>query len=521
MKKNRTYYIFLIADIFLVALAFSYIAWLKPGTKAVVIPKYWRPFIGFLVFWVSLSMLGDKYSLCKRERFKDVLVNIVRNNFIATATLTLLMVLFHFFEYSRMIVFGTIALASALEVIFVATCYFHNKGMMTTDVFDESLFNSARLISPFGRDVTPDPPPPPFIKKQSLKDSILLDLKEKYLSRDQELFSFIYKNLELSTISRLESEVLNTHTMFNISNIEEESLELFVNLHRVNDFRRINRYFIQVNKNLKYYGYFVGCGVTIGAFHQWVYKRYPKYLGHIIYGYDLIFKRVLPKLPMCKELYFAITKGKNRSISLAEMLGRLHYCGFDVEDIKTIDERLYFVARKVAQPKDDPNPSYGPLIKLRRVGKNSKRIAVYKLRTMHPYSEYLQSYMYRVQSLEDSGKFKNDFRITGWGRLFRKLWMDELPQFINFFRGEVALFGVRALSEHYFNLYPPELQEMRTQFKPGLVPPYYADMPDSFEEILDSERRYLQCKEKSPLITDIRYFWRAVYNIVVKRARSK
>ena len=62
---------------------------------------------------------------------------------------------------------------------------------------------------------------------------------------------------------------------------------------------------------------------------------------------------------------------------------------------------------------------------------------------------------------------------------------------------------------------------MRIQFKPGLVPPYYVDLPKSFEEILDSERRYLEKKQKSMFITDFKYFSKAIVNILFKGARSK
>ena len=110
--------------------------------------------------------------------------------------------------------------------------------------------------------------------------------------------------------------------------------------------------------------------------------------------------------------------------------------------------------------------------------------------------------------------------MTGGGKVFRKLWIDELPQIINWWRGEVSLVGVRALSQHYFDLYPKDMQLLRIQFKPGLVPPYYADMPKSFEEILESERKYLQRKREKPLTTDIIYFYKAFYNIFFRHARS-
>jgi hypothetical protein len=64
------------------------------------------------------------------------------------------------------------------------------------------------------------------------------------------------------------------------------------------------------------------------------------------------------------------------------------------------------------------------------------------------------------------------------------------------------------------------MQEYRTRFKPGLIPPFYADLPVTFEEIVDSERRYLQQYEKNPFRTDVRYLVRVFKNIFVRRARS-
>ena len=93
--------------------------------------------------------------------------------------------------------------------------------------------------------------------------------------------------------------------------------------------------------------------------------------------------------------------------------------------------------------------------------------------------------------------------------------------FINFFKRELNIVGVRPLSENYFSRYPKELQDLRTKFKPGLIPPYYADMPKGFDEIIESERRYLQLKQEKPYSTDFIYFWKAFVNIVFKGARSQ
>ncbi|MFC2136262.1 sugar transferase, partial [Bacteroidota bacterium] len=212
--------------------------------------------------------------------------------------------------------------------------------------------------------------------------------------------------------------------------------------------------------------------------------------------------------------------GKNRAISLAEGLGRFYYCGYEILGLKTVGRFVYFIAKKVKKPLEDLNPSYGPLIKLKRIGKDGKEINVYKLRTMYPYSEYLQEFVYDMNELKAGGKLQDDFRITSWGRIFRKLWLDEFPMLINWFKRELKLVGIRPLSKHYYNLYKPALRERRLKYKPGLVPPFYADLPKILEEIMASEEKYLDQYDQHPFLTDIKYFFKAWYNILVKHARS-
>jgi len=135
--------------------------------------------------------------------------------------------------------------------------------------------------------------------------------------------------------------------------------------------------------------------------------------------------------------------------------------------------------------------------------------------------EKIEKFIYEKASLQEGGKFSNDFRITAWGRLFRKLWIDELPMLINFFKRQLKLVGVRPLSIHYFSLYPDHVKERRIKYKPGLVPPFYADLPKTFDEIISSEIKYLNAYEKHPILTDVKYFFRAAYNIIFNNARSE
>jgi lipopolysaccharide/colanic/teichoic acid biosynthesis glycosyltransferase len=140
---------------------------------------------------------------------------------------------------------------------------------------------------------------------------------------------------------------------------------------------------------------------------------------------------------------------------------------------------------------------------------------------MHPYSEYLQAYIYEHNNLREGGKFNKDFRITTIGRLMRKYWLDELPMILNMLKGEMKLVGVRPLSAQYFSLYSKELQQKRIKFKPGLLPPFYADMPRTLTEIEASEMNYLtKCEKNGVFITDIQYFIVIMKNILFNNARS-
>jgi lipopolysaccharide/colanic/teichoic acid biosynthesis glycosyltransferase len=229
---------------------------------------------------------------------------------------------------------------------------------------------------------------------------------------------------------------------------------------------------------------------------------------------------VFPKLPVTKWIYFKITEGRNRVMSATECLGRLYSCGFRVLETELVDNITYVLAEKIGDPDFNRNPSYGALISLNRVGKDGKPFKVYKFRTMHPYSEYLQEYVNEHYGLQEGGKFKNDPRVTTLGRFFRKYWIDELPMIWNFLRGDMKLIGVRPLSKQYLSLYPSEFRGRRFHYKPGLLPPFYADMPKNIEEIVESEKRYFDQYDRQGWLADVVYFGKIAKNILVKKARS-
>lgn len=321
------------------------------------------------------------------------------------------------------------------------------------------------------------------------------------------------------SISFSEFKWFDTIDPHDIPNVDTGKCGL-ANIHRINDIQRVNKFFESSNKKLAVGDFFLISVETKDSRRTRILNKYPRIISRPYYMLDFILKRLFPKFKITKKLYFYITKGRNRVISFTEAVGRLYSCGFEVMGHQRIGYMTYIMARKTGEPAYDMKPTYGALVKLKRVGREGKVFDVYKMRTMYPYSEYVQDYAFKMNDLQDGGKIKDDFRITGWGKVFRKLWIDELPMFINYFKREMKLVGVRPLSKHYFSLYPEDVQMMRSKVKPGLIPPFYADLPTTLEEIVDSERRYLLAYLKNPIRTDLRYFFKALYNIFIKQARS-
>ncbi len=104
----------------------------------------------------------------------------------------------------------------------------------------------------------------------------------------------------------------------------------------------------------------------------------------------------------------------------------------------------------------------GPIFyKQVRVGKNGKHYLIYKLRTM-------------VKDAEKKGAqwaTKNDARITVFGNILRKTRLDEVPQFINVFKGDMSFIGPRPERPHFVEELEKRIPfyEIRHVIKPGVT----------------------------------------------------
>lgn len=92
--------------------------------------------------------------------------------------------------------------------------------------------------------------------------------------------------------------------------------------------------------------------------------------------------------------------------------------------------------------------SKGPIFfRQTRITNYGKRFEIFKFRTMVENAEALGSQV----------TTQNDKRITEVGKKIRKIRLDELPQLINIFKGEMSFIGTRPEVPKYVKHYSPEM----------------------------------------------------------------
>ena len=166
--------------------------------------------------------------------------------------------------------------------------------------------------------------------------------------------------------------------------------------------------------------------------------------------------------------------------------------------------------------------SHGPIFyRQERVGRYNKDFRIFKFRSMRVGSD--------KGSLVTIGG--RDPRVTRSGYFIRKFKVDELPQLINVFIGDMSLVGPRPEVRHYVNYWTPE-QLRVLQVRPGITDPAsirfrnenelleQAEDPEKYyiEVIMqDKIKLYLDYVENSSFWYDIKLIFKTFWVIVKER----
>lgn len=122
-----------------------------------------------------------------------------------------------------------------------------------------------------------------------------------------------------------------------------------------------------------------------------------------------------------------------------------------------------------------------------RVGKDGELFVILKFRTM----------VRDADRIGPSWNVENDSRITSVGRILRRTALDELPQVLNIWKGEMSLVGPKPLAEIEFQQISKRLEgfERRTEVRPGLTGlAQVRDREDQAERKLAFDLEYIKSR---------------------------
>jgi len=159
----------------------------------------------------------------------------------------------------------------------------------------------------------------------------------------------------------------------------------------------------------------------------------------------------------------------------------------------------------------------------KRIGKNGKEFKFYKFRSMIANADKVLEQLLKeneelAKEYKVNKKLNNDPRVTRVGKILRKTSLDELPQFINVLKGDMAVIGNRPYL-------PREKEDMGEYFddivstKCGIVS-YWAVMGRSdvsFETRLKLEQYY---SHNQSLLLDFKIFLK-VFKVVLFKKGAK
>lgn len=136
-----------------------------------------------------------------------------------------------------------------------------------------------------------------------------------------------------------------------------------------------------------------------------------------------------------------------------------------------------------------------------RVGRGNRDFRIYKFRSMRPDAD-------KAGLITVGGR---DPRVTRSGYYIRKFKLDELPQLINVFKGDMSLVGPRPEVRKYVDMYSPEQMHV-LDVRPGitsLASIRYRNENDILAAAPDPDRAYVEQVMPDKLKIDLEYVGKA------------
>jgi exopolysaccharide production protein ExoY len=165
--------------------------------------------------------------------------------------------------------------------------------------------------------------------------------------------------------------------------------------------------------------------------------------------------------------------------------------------------------------------SPGPILfRQERLGKDGRRMYIYKFRTMRSNAESILKMNKRLYSEYVKNNYKlpqgRDPRITPLGRVLRQMSLDELPQLINVLKGEMSLVGPRPVVPEEIEQYG-DCASLLLSVPPGLTGQWQVSGRSDIADYAQRVKLDMEYLRDQSVATDLRILLRTLPAVLLRQ----
>ena len=256
MEKRKFRIITVLADIVILTISFLALVWTKPASLRSYLPSHTPFFLGLALMWIIVSLINGKMHRGKIINFTTLFSRVLTSNIIAISITALAMYSIRAIQYSRTIVLGTALLATFLELVF-GSVYMAYKKAVVQDYEDYDKYKTYKKPSEYElvKGVNGN-----GVKKEEhteVNPGIAMAIEKEC---GPEMTLAILKMTGSNFTDQ--TAVLSTTTVFNITSLVKEKYDYIINLHKINDIKKLDIFLDAVNSKLEVEGFFFCCVET-------------------------------------------------------------------------------------------------------------------------------------------------------------------------------------------------------------------------------------------------------------------
>jgi hypothetical protein len=280
MEKRKFRSLTLLADIVILTLSFLAMVWTKPASLRLYLPSHTPFFLALAIMWIIVSLINGKMNRGKIVNFYSLYSRVLTSNIIAISITALAMYSLRDYVYSRTIVLGTALLATFMELL-VGSVFLAYKKAILQDPPGYDKYRISKKPSEYDLVNGTNGNEEKKAEHSEVNPGISMAIEKEC---GAEMALAILKMTCSNFTARM--SVLSTTSIFNIISLAKDKYDYIINLHKINDIKKLDSFLDAVNAKLELKGFFFCVVETKDQRKHRILQKYPPILNWVYYTFD-------------------------------------------------------------------------------------------------------------------------------------------------------------------------------------------------------------------------------------------